>query len=496
MVRDSSKVLSRTEEGSEHRGTFAAVTPAEAAGDSRVRRSTVELFDKVQRASISQGWSRAAALLASALREERSLHSRERRFVGDGLHRMIRGLRRLQALSGISRPGALPLYLVWLLDEWLAGGPAEAGVPEELSRALRAAGVSAAQVVDRAREMGRFLEGLSIATPMTADDPRLIERLGEALSYPDWLVQEVLTDYGPGAALCRDVLSAQNQRAPLTVRVNTLRGTREQLAARLVAEGVHTTPTRLSPLGLILHTRVNVYGLHAFQEGFMELQDEGSQLIAELVAPPPGSTVVDACAGAGGKTLALSGLMENRGRLFALDIEERKLAELRKRARRAGLTNVQAMRVPASGPDPSLIKRGAERVLLDAPCSGVGVLRRNAEARWRLRKKDLDELPLTQRMLLDAAARLVAPHGRLIYATCTILRRENENVIADFLAAHPEFSEVPIREIVGSARAAGMGTGMETGIRMKLLPTAGQGNGQNEDRPDGFFAAVLRRARS
>src|SRR5256885_2320432 len=160
-----------------------------------------------------------------------------------------------------------------------------------------------------------------------------------------------------------------------SARANRLKNTREELAEFLAEEGVTSHPSPLAPDGLDLDTHVNAYGLKSFQEGRFELQDAASQIVAELVAPPPRGNIVDACAGAGGKTLALGALLGNKGRLTALDVSEKKLVELRKRARRAGLTNVHA-----STQVPSL---EADRVLVDAPCSGLGVLRRNPEARWR-----------------------------------------------------------------------------------------------------------------
>ncbi len=244
-----------------------------------------------------------------------------------------------------------------------------------------------------------------------------------------------------------------------------------------------TRPLALAPDGLELLTHVNAYGLAAFRDGRFELQDAGSQVIAELVAPPPRGTLVDACAGAGGKTLALGALAANRGRLTAFDVSENKLEELRTRARRAGLTNVQALLVDEKLPtSEELALHGrADRVLCDVPCSGLGTLRRNPEARWRLGPADLDELPERQRAILDRYAPLVAPGGRLVYATCTVARVENDEVVDAFLAAHPEFVEVPAKEILGKARAEAIGDG----TRLRLQP--------HVHDTDGFFAAVLRR---
>jgi 16S rRNA (cytosine967-C5)-methyltransferase len=288
------------------------------------------------------------------------------------------------------------------------------------------------------------------------------------------------------------VLQVQNERAPLTVRANLLKCTRAELQARLHSEGVEASESALAPHALRLHTRANVYALPCFADGWFELQDEGSQLIAELCAPPPGGVVLDACAGAGGKTLAIGALLANKGRIVALDIDRGRLSELQKRARRAGLSCVQALCVSADGErpprsdaradlPPGVLGRGAHRVLCDVPCSGLGVLRRHPEARWHLGPRALDEINGTQRRILAACAHHVQPHGRLIYATCTVLKRENDQVVDDFLAAHPDFVEVPVKEVLGSARAHLIGDGQ----RLRLMPTA--------DGPDGFFAAVLRR---
>ena len=202
-----------------------------------------------------------------------------------------------------------------------------------------------------------------------------------------------------------------------------------------------------------------------------------------MTAPPPRGVVVDACAGAGGKTLALGALLANRGRLTAFDPSEDKLEELRTRARRAGLTNVRALAVDEKVPiDAEIELRGrADRVLCDVPCSGLGTLRRNPEARWRLQPSDLDELPPLQRAILERYAPLVAPGGRLVYATCTVDVAENDAVVDAFLAAHPEFVAVPAKEIMGKARAEALGDGM----RLRLSPAIHD--------TDGFFAAVLRR---
>jgi 16S rRNA (cytosine967-C5)-methyltransferase len=225
---------------------------------------------------------------------------------------------------------------------------------------------------------------------------------------------------------------------------------------------------------------MNAFALSAFRDGLFEVMDEGSQLVAELVAPPPGGRVVDACAGAGGKTLAIGANLGGKGRLLALDTDGKKLEELRRRARRAGLTNVEAKQVGEAAP---AVKGQFDRVLVDAPCSGLGTLRRNPEARWRLTRAIVESFPARQIALLVTYAPLVAVGGRLIYATCTVARAENERVIERFLAERDDFVAVPVKEIWGRERAERLGDGMT----LRLLP--------NRHDTDGFFAAVLRRVR-
>jgi 16S rRNA (cytosine967-C5)-methyltransferase len=488
--------------------------------DSRAGATCIELFDALQQAAKSVGFVAAMEQAGRALRAARGLHSTERRFVGDALHGMVRGLRRLRALCGERQPTALKLYLTWLVDQDEAARQDEAvrlGMPgvageRAFSRQLplfRRAGLDLAQLLSRraalqermeratklAEPSGRAeLGGLAETAAAVAEaNQELSEALGDGLSYPSWLVRALLEDHGLQESLA--ILQAQNQRAPLTVRANLLRGERAALADRLRKEGILARATALSSCGLVLDGRVNVYGTQSFAAGLLEIQDEGSQLIAELCAPPPGAVVVDVCAGAGGKTLALGALLGNKGRIVAMDVDARKLTELQRRARRAGLSNVQTVCLRedwATGgglqdiPD-WLRRRGAERVLVDAPCSGLGVLRRHPEARWHMQPADIAEINAKQRAILSAAASLVradgrAP-GRLIYATCTLLRRENDAVVSDFLLTHPEFVPLLAKEILGSERAAALGDGS----KLRLRPTV--------DGPDGFFAAVLRRAR-
>lgn len=406
--------------------------------DGALRRRLVSLF-----ADALRDLRRSPEVITAGLRAARELSSSERRFVSDAVHDLLRFRRRLAFLAGPA--GAAGHGPEQLLDALIAERRTPAGSEERLA---------------------------------TLADP--LERLAVGASFPDFLVRRFVDEYGlAGAgALC----AALNQRAPLTVRANRIKCSREELAARLEALGIGSRPTPLAAHGLVLDTRQNVYSLAPFRDGWMELQDEGSQLIAELCAPPPRGTVIDACAGAGGKSLALAALLGNAGRVVAYDVSAVKLEELRKRARRAGLTNLGATAVPPEGGLPDTA-RPADRLLLDVPCSGTGALRRNPEARWRLTEQDLDELRAKQRSILETYAPLCAEGGRLIYATCSVLREENDQVISAFLEGHPAFEPVPAKEILGRERALALGDGEA----LRLLP--------HVHGTDGFFARVLRRRR-
>jgi len=434
------------------------VAVAVAARDGKIRKRAIEIYGAAAR-----DWSQAPAVIARSFRGARELRSVERRFVGEAVYGMIRWRRRLGFAIGSEHATPLVMYLVWLAGEFRSGTAIDANVETE----LRIAGIDPARI---AAADARLAE--------VADDH---ERIAIAQSYPTWLVERLAAERGRDDA--EKLLAAMNVRAPLTARANRLKNTRDELAQILADDGVETQPSPLAPDGLELLTHVNAYGLQSFKDGRFELQDAGSQAIAELTAPPPRGTVVDACAGAGGKTLALGALLGNRGRLTAFDPSDTKLEELRTRARRAGLTNVQALPVDEKLPSSEeLALHGrADRVLCDVPCSGLGTLRRNPEARWRLQPSDLDELPPLQRAILERYARLVAPGGRLIYATCTVDAAENDAVVDGFLAAHPEFVAVSAKEILGRARAEQIGDGE----RLRLFP--------HMHGTDGFFAAVLRR---
>jgi 16S rRNA (cytosine967-C5)-methyltransferase len=317
-----------------------------------------------------------------------------------------------------------------------------------------------------------------------------LARLGVAFSFPDWLVERIDRELGRG--VLEAALGWMNEPAPRVVRVNTLKSDRERCLGALGQEGVVVRATAVALHGLVLEGRRSPFRTQAFARGEIEVQDEASQLVAELVAPPPKSLVIDACAGAGGKTLALVALLAGKGRVVALDASESKLAELRRRARRAGASDVRAMRVDLLNPQQTLkdLEGRAARVLLDAPCSGLGAMRRNPEARWRLRSGDLTRLCASQEALTRAAAGLVAPRGRLIFATCSFLPSEGEQIIERFLAERPDFARITVRDVLGRARTETITT--QGGVYLRTPQWDGAAAGRTDDM-DGFFAAVVRR---
>ena len=257
-------------------------------------------------------------------------------------------------------------------------------------------------------------------------------------SLPRWIAERFVAELGLAEA--EALAAVLNERAPLTVRANLLKGDREALRARLAAEGTSATLTPYSPWGLTLDGHQNAFALQSFKDGAFEIQDEGSQLIALACGARPGMTVVDACAGAGGKTLALAAEMRNKGTLWALDSDADRLDEARRRARRAGVDNLRT-RAIAAGDEAAAqladLRGRADVVLVDAPCSGLGTLRRKPDARWRLSPADPERFAALQRELVARFATLLKPGGRLVYATCAISRVENEGVAAAAVAALP-----------------------------------------------------------
>lgn len=266
---------------------------------------------------------------------------------------------------------------------------------------------------------------------------------------PEWL-WDAFGKY-PGEEMREELAKSLMHSALLDLRANTMKTNREELLAQMNALGgrYQAIPTPYAPDGVRIMGKPALQNTAAFKAGMFEVQDEGSQLLAYLLAPKRGEMVVDFCAGAGGKTLAIGALMRSTGRLYALDTSERRLANLKPRQARSGLSNVHPVWIDSE--NDSKIKRLAgkiDRVLVDAPCSGMGTLRRNPDLKWRQTPAGVLELNQKQMNILGSAARLLKPGGRLVYATCSLLPQENQAIAEDFLAKHPEFEAVPAAEVL------------------------------------------------
>lgn len=296
---------------------------------------------------------------------------------------------------------------------------------------------------------------------------------------PQWLYDKLVARYGEAAT--QELAHGMNQPAPLDLRVNAIKAAREEVMTELAQAPILGEPTPFAPLGIRVVKKPALQNLPLFKNGSIEVQDEGSQVLSQIVGARRGEMVVDFCAGAGGKTLSLGAAMRNTGRLYAFDVSDKRLAKLKPRLARSGLSNVHPVLIAHE--NDAKVKRLAgkiDRVLVDAPCSGLGTLRRNPDVKWRQTPQGLMELNEKQASILAGAARLVKPGGRLVYATCSILDEENEAIVEQFLAARDDFVLVPMKDVLAEQKIP-----LEMDAYLKLLP--------NTHQTDGFFAAVLER---
>ncbi|GAB4120856.1 MAG: RsmB/NOP family class I SAM-dependent RNA methyltransferase [Sideroxydans sp.] len=297
---------------------------------------------------------------------------------------------------------------------------------------------------------------------------------------PQWIVDKLRPHLGEEEI--RALGESMQHPAPLDLRVNSLRANRDEVLQLLQAEGLSATATPYSPYGIRLKDKPALNKHALFLTGKFEVQDEGSQLLGLLLAPKRNDMVVDFCAGAGGKTLMLGALMNSQGRLYAWDISEKRLTNLKPRLKRSGLSNVQPQLIAHE--NDQKVKRlvgKIDRVLVDAPCSGLGTLRRNPDLKFRQSPQSVAELNEKQRAILDSAARLLKKGGRLVYATCSLLQEENQDIVTAFLSSHPEFSLLPAGEVLKQQHID-----LPMGNYLQLTP--------RQYDTDGFFAAVLERA--
>jgi 16S rRNA (cytosine967-C5)-methyltransferase len=301
---------------------------------------------------------------------------------------------------------------------------------------------------------------------------------------PEWLVQPLKEQLG---AQFWALAESLNQPAPLDLRVNALTDKRAEVQRELKLAGIASQPTPFSPWGLRLDSKPQLAQLDAFARGAVEVQDEGSQLLALLLDAKRGEMVVDFCAGAGGKTLAIGACMRNTGRLYAFDTSAHRLDALKPRLARSKLSNVHPAAIAHDRDERIKPLAGKiDRVLVDAPCSGLGTLRRNPDLKWRQSPESVQEMTVKQSAILQSASRLLKPGGRLVYATCSLLPRENEEIAQTFTQANREFSLLPAAEILSNLKVAGAAD----------LCSGGEGGGDylrlwpHRHRTDGFFAAI------
>jgi 16S rRNA (cytosine967-C5)-methyltransferase len=412
--------------------------------DSRLRAAALAL-DSVLRLAHP-----ADSLMRQHFREHRELGQSDRAFVAEMVFCVLRNKRLLETICGRATPRRLTLAAL-----------------------IRLQGVNLSRLDGLlSRDERDWAEGLKAVQ---------FEALPAAvrLSVPDWLYARLaaLMSDTDLFALARGMLAP----APLDIRVNTLKSSREEVLAQLHAEGMRACATPYSPIGVRLEEKPALQKHPLFLSGAIEVQDEGSQLLGYLLAPKRREMVVDFCAGAGGKTLLLGTLMHSQGRLYAFDTSEKRLSNLKPRLARSGLSNVHPQLI--SSETDAKIKRLAgriDRVLVDAPCSGLGTLRRNPDLKWRQHESDVVELSAKQTRILASSARLVKAGGRLVYATCSVLPEENRSVVEHFLAGHPEFHLLDCGQLLEKAQIP-----LQAGAYLELFP--------HVHGTDGFFAAVMER---
>lgn len=394
----------------------------------------------------------ADVVLKHYFRDNRSLGSRDRALVADTVYSVLRRRRLLETLT----PSAAPRELA-------------------LASLVKLQGVSIGQLESLLKSSERNWLAELKARDMDALPFEVKADL------PDWVIERLRRRYADSEILA--LARSLQHPAPLDLRVNTLKAPREAVLERLEADGTPGAATRYSPIGVRVKEKVALNRHPMFLDGAVEVQDEGSQVLGLLVEPRRSDMVVDFCAGAGGKTLQLGAAMGSHGRLYAYDVSDKRLANLTPRLRRSGLSNVHPQRI--DGENDTKVKRlrgKVDRVLVDAPCTGLGTLRRNPDLKTRQTEAGLAELTAKQWAILEAAAALVKPGGRLVYGTCSLLEEENEAIVERFLAAHPDFAIVPCSEVL-----ARQGIGIPGCERfLRLLP--------HVHDTDGFFAAVMQRA--
>jgi len=355
----------------------------------------------------------------TALKKDSRWGARDRKFVAETIYEIVRWKRLYSEIAEIkehySRENLWKIFAVWAV-----------------LRGIELPDWKYFTKVPQRRIKGKF------------DQAQKVRKIKESI--PDWMDQMGEEELGKQ---WNDEIRALNQQAPVVLRTNTLRTTKPQLKKILAQELVETSTDKNYTDALVLKERKNIFQTNAFKSGLFEVQDASSQLVAKFLEVKPGMRVIDTCAGAGGKTLHLAALMENKGQIMAMDIYAHKLKELKRRAKRAGAHNISCKPIESSKTIKKL-KESADRVLIDAPCSGLGVLKRNPDAKWKLQPEFIENIKKTQAEILENYAKLVKKGGQLVYATCSILPSENEDQITAFLNKNKDYKFIKERKILPS----------------------------------------------
>ena len=431
----------------------ASILKIAAASESGKRLAQCLWCAQVLLLDVLQFESAADKQVSSFLREHKELGARDRHIVAETIYAILRHRRVFSHLAQ-SGTGALGRRLVLL-------GAHKVVDMESLQSAI-------------AEEEFEWLREVVNAP---------VDQLPVAVrsNLPDEWFEALVAAYGEQETL--QLTAALNQSAPLDIRVNTIKANKAEVVQAFEHAGIDSMSCEMAPLGLRLLNKPALQKLDVFTSGAIEVQDEGSQLLTHLLGAKRGEMVADFCAGAGGKTLAIGAMMRNTGRLYAFDVAAHRLAKLKPRLARSGLSNVQAIAIESE--NDLKVKRLAgkfDRVLVDAPCSGLGTLRRNPDLKWRHGVDSVARLTQLQASILRSASRLVKEGGTLVYATCSVLPVENQDVVNAFLAAHPDFECVPAREVL-AAQKIDVAEDAERAGYLQLLP--------HLHHTDGFFAACL-----
>ena len=390
----------------------------------------------------------ADSILRHFFRENPVLGANDRAFIAESVFGILRHRFFLECVGDVSTPRSLLLaYLA------------------------RFQGMNLRELLPLVSEVeAKWLTGIKAVTPES-------QSLAIQAEFPEWLMEK-LRGFMPDNEIL-DLGRSLQRPASLDLRVNTLLANRDEVLALLSKDGIEGNTTPYSLIGIRLAGKPAINHHALFLTGKVEVQDEGSQLLGYLLAPKRGEMVVDFCAGAGGKTLMLGALMRSQGRIYAFDISEKRLNNLKPRLKRSGLSNLYPQRI--ANENDIKVKRltgKINRVLVDAPCSGLGTLRRNPDLKWRQSTQSIEELKRKQAAILSSAANLLKPGGRLIYATCSFLPEENQEIVERFLAIHPQFTLLNCADLLMQQKIS-----LDTGVYLRLSPGL--------HGTDGFFAAAM-----